>query len=319
MRDEAGSRVDEAWRVKRRDKLLALFDVLAPDLLVIESFPFGRRQLSAELMPLLEAAHARNPRPAIICSIRDILQAARKPGRVEETVARLRAYFDCVAVHGDPRFAALEESFPEAREIDDLVHYTGFVAAPRAALTARADTAQGEVVVSMGAGAIGPALPDAALAARPLSKLADAPWRLITGPHLPEREFARLQEAAPSDVVVERFRADFRALLAAAELSISYAGYNTATDLMQAGVPAVVITYGGEKGGETEQRERAARLATHGLAAVLSDHDLSPEALAGAIDTALALPSSEKHSFALDGARKTAELLLHRSVREAQR
>ena len=317
LRDESGQRVDDAWRAKRRDRLLALFADLAPELLMIESFPFGRRQLSSELMPLLEAAHARTPRPAIICSVRDILQATRKPGRAEETVSRLRVFFDRVTVHGDPRFAALGESFPKAGEIDDLVHYTGFVAAPRTGFAARADTSQGEVVVSIGAGAIGPALLDAALAARPLSMLADTPWRLITGPHLPESDFARLQAADRSHVVVERFRDDFRELLAAARLSISYAGYNTATDLMQARTRAVLVTYGGDKGGETEQRARAGHLEKLGLAAVLNDHDLSPETLAHTIDTALTRPLPANGDFDLDGARKTAELLLEWSAPQA--
>ena len=317
LRDESGQRVDDAWRAERRDRLLALFADLAPEVLMIESFPFGRRQLSSELMPLLEAAHARTPRPAVIGSVRDILQSARKPGRAEETVSRLRSYFDCVAVHGDPRFAALGESFPKAPEIDDLVRYTGFVAAPRAAFAARADTARGEVVVSMGAGAIGPALLDAALAARPLSMAADTRWRLITGPHLPEDDFVRLQAADRAGVVVERFRDDFRELLAAAKLSISYAGYNTATDLMQARARAVLVTYGGAAGGETEQRARAARLEKVGLAAVLNDRDLSPETLAHAIDTALARPQPAASGFNLDGARKTAELLLEWSAPQA--
>jgi predicted glycosyltransferase len=40
---------------------------------VIELFPFGRRQMRFELLPLLEAARARSPRPWIISSVRDVL------------------------------------------------------------------------------------------------------------------------------------------------------------------------------------------------------------------------------------------------------
>lgn len=309
LRDERGQRVDEAWRSVRRDRLLALFGELAPDLLLIESFPFGRRQFSFELMPLLEAAHSSSPRPAILCSIRDILQAARKPGRAEETVSRLESFFDAVLVHGDPGFAALGETFTGLQEIENLVHYTGFVAAPQEAFTALPGTPREEVVVSMGGGAIGPALLDAALEAKPLGALADAPWRLITGPHLPESDFARLQASGQAGVTVERFRDDFRSLVAAAKLSISYTGYNTVTDLMRAGVPAVLVAYSGETGGETEQKTRAARLEKCGMAATLSDKEISPESLARAIETALALPRPKKHGLDLDGARKTADLL----------
>ena len=109
---------------------------------------------------------------------------------------------------------------------------------------------------------------------------------------------------------LERFRDDFRGLLAAAKLSISYAGYNTVTDLMRARVPAVLVSYSGEDGGETEQANRTARLGEYGMAAVLRDTELSPEALAGAIETALALPQEMRHDLNLDGARRTVELLL---------
>ena len=314
LRDERGQRVDEAWRSDRRDRLLALFDELAPDLLLIESFPFGRRQFSFELMPLLEAAHSSSPRPAIVCSVRDILQAARKPGRAEETVSRLRSFFDAVLVHGDPGFAALGETFSGSSEIEDLVHYTGFIAAPRKTFAVQPGTPREEVVVSMGGGAIGPVLLDAALKARSLSALADTPWRLITGPHMPESDFARLQASGQTGVTVERFRNDFRSLVAAAKLSISYAGYNTVTDLMRADVPAVLVTYSGETGGETEQETRAIRLEKCGMAATLPDKEISPEILVRAIETALALPRPKKHGFDLEGARKTADLLLRWSA-----
>lgn len=309
LRDARGHPIDDGWRAYRRDQLLALFDALTPDLLLIESFPFGRRALSFELMPLLERAGDRSPRPAIVCSVRDILQAARKHGRAEETVSCLESHFDAVLVHGDRNFAALEESFALAAEIGGLLHYTGFVAPAANAYEPRLDTPRGEVVVSMGGGAIGPALLDAALEARPMTVLADAPWRLISGPNLLDEAFGRLCQRAGSGVEVERFRRDFPRLLAAARLSISYAGYNTVCDLMRARVPAVLATYGGETGGETEQAARAARLHQLGLGTVLSGHDVTPERLAQAIEAALAQPALAAISFDLGGAERSAALL----------
>ena len=125
-----GEVVDESWMRQRRDVLLGHFNTFEPDVLIVESYPFGRRQMRFELTPLLEAARDRAKRPLVLASVREYVQAKRKPGRVEKTVALLGELYDGVMVHGDPAFARFEESFPLAGQIADDVHYTGFVVAP---------------------------------------------------------------------------------------------------------------------------------------------------------------------------------------------
>ena len=308
LRDAEGAPAGAPYLDARRDRLLQLVRDRRPDVLVIEAFPFGRRQLSFELLPLLEAMGTHTHRPQVVCSVRDILQSPRKPGRDAETVQRLRAHFDHVLVHGDPAFADLRETFGMADEIADLLAYSGLVAAPRSAFAPDSDTPRGEAVVSIGGGAVGPALLVAALQARSRTALAEAPWRLLAGPNLPEGDFDALRRQCPEGVTVERFREDFSKRLAAASLSISYAGYNTSLDVMRAGVPAVLVTFTGD-GGESEQLFRAKRLAERGLAATLPDNEVSPETLGRAIDDALALTPREVTSLDLEGAAKSAELL----------
>lgn len=309
LRDEQGREVDERWLARRRDLLLALYAGISPDILLIESFPFGRRQFSFELIPLLEKARVQSPRPAIACSIRDILQETAKAGRAEETVSRVNDFFDTVLVHGDPGFARLEESFPACDAIASKIEYTGFVAAPVAAFEASPDVISDEVVVSAGGGAIGPALMAAALEARPMTPLADSPWRLIAGPHLPEDDYADLVARAGRGVTVERFREDFRSLLAGARLSISYAGYNTTSDILRAGVPAVLVSYSGPDGRESEQKTRAQKLARLGIASTLEDTELSAESLAAVISQVQGTGPAGVE-FDLDGAERTADLLM---------
>src|SRR3546814_19814871 len=50
-----------------------------------------------------------------------------------------------------------------------------------------------EVIVSAGGGAVGAALLRCALAARPLSTLAETPWRLLNGSTVPEAEFRAIE------------------------------------------------------------------------------------------------------------------------------
>ncbi|MEX0697220.1 MAG: glycosyltransferase [Dongiaceae bacterium] len=299
--DADGRPIDDDWRARRRALLLDAFARADPRLVLIELYPFGRRAFRFELLPLLEAMIGRRPRPAVACSLRDILVGKRDPARASETVSIVRRCFDRVLVHGDPRLIRLEATFPAAAEIADLVRYTGYVV--RAAAPGAGGAGQGEVLVSAGGGAVGGPLLRAALAARPLTRLAAAPWRLIGGINMPEAELASLGRAAPRGVAVERFRDDFPTLLRNCRLSVSQGGYNTVMEILAARTRAVVVPFA--DGAETEQSLRARLLAERGLLTVAETPEAAP--LAAAIDAALerAPPVSDIH---LNGAARTAEI-----------
>jgi predicted glycosyltransferase len=299
--DQHGQPIDDAFRARRREALLAAFDQLAPDALLIEAFPFGRRQVRFELLPLLDAAHARPSRPLILSSVRDILQANRKPGRDEETVATLDR-FDAVLVHGDPTFARIEESFPLAAQIMGKVRYTGLVAPP-APLPA---PDRHDIVVSAGGGAVGAQLIRCAIAARDLLP-GDLDWCVLTGPNLPQPEYDTIAAMAGPRLTVERFRKDLAGLMASARVSVSQAGYNTVCDMLVAGCQSVLVPYA--SGGETEQSLRAEKLAALGLASNLPEDGLTPKAMATAIRAALARSGQPRPALRLDGAAETARLL----------
>ena len=295
--DARGQPADDAWKVRRRLQLLALYEEVGPDVVLTELFPFGRRQLRFELVPLLERAAAdrtRTGRPRIACSVRDILVRSPRPERNREMLDLARRYYDLVLVHGDPRLVALDATFPYAREIAERITYTGYVVArsqppPRGPeRLAEEEEGSGEVIVSAGGGAVGGRLLAAALAARPRTPLADARWRLLAGANLPGPDFRSLAARAPEGVIVERFRPDFRSLLARARLSISQGGYNTLMEVLDAGVRAVVVPYAG--GLETEQTLRANLLAARGLVEVVGEEELGPESVAAAVSCALEKP-----------------------------
>ena len=87
-------------------------------MLLVELFPFGRRQFRFELEPLLERAAGR---ALVVSSVRDLIQD--KPGRHAEMLATVERFFDRVMVHGDPRVAR----FPLAPRLGAKLHYTGYV------------------------------------------------------------------------------------------------------------------------------------------------------------------------------------------------
>jgi predicted glycosyltransferase len=307
--DAAGRPVDDTLRRARRQALLDAFACARPDAVVIEAFPFGRRAFRHELDALITAARSRHPRAVVVCSLRDIIVAPAEPQRRQEIIARVRADFDAVLVHGDPTFIPLEASFPAAAQIADRLVYTGYVGGaepPTGADRRRNSVGGGEVLVSAGGGAVGGALLATALEARRRGCLADLDWRLLAGPNLPRAEFAALAARLPKRVVLERFRADFPQLLRCCRVSISQAGYNTVLDILAARAAAVIVPFAA--GRETEQHLRAERLAARGVLEMVDERDLSPARLAEAIERAITVPPTAI-SVDTGGASRAARLL----------
>ncbi len=301
--DAQGNPVDEAYKQRRCDMLLSTYHCIRPDIVILEAFPFGRRLVRFELLPLIEAIDHTTPKPVLVASLRDILQKRSKPGRDEETAGLVRQHFDKVLVHGDPAFATLDESFPCAAAIADLIVYTGLVGSGAPETVAEPF----DIVVSAGGGAVGASLVQASLEAAALLPETGS-WCVITGPNMPMVERANLENRLPAHVTIERFRTDFPSLLYGARLSISQAGYNTVSDILKANCRSIVVPY--SAGGETEQADRAARLQLRGLASVLPERLLSGEHLAALVRTSLMRKTTDIATRVdTNGADQSAEIL----------
>jgi len=103
--------VGESLFARRKTALVDIARNVRPNVVMIESWPFGRRILGQELLALCEVLHEQQPRPLMACSIRDILQRGRKPKRIVETTEHVLRWFDTVLVHSDPAFVTLDQSF----------------------------------------------------------------------------------------------------------------------------------------------------------------------------------------------------------------
>ena len=327
--DDQGNPVDDAWRQKRRDLLLDVWRETKPHALVIELFPFGRRQMRFELLPLLDAARGGVHRPVVVSSVRDVLGGSQKdPARQNKMLELFEAYFDHLLVHGDPSLIAFDQTFPQAARIAGKMHYTGYVVDCESLAEIAADVGRDEVIVSVGGGAVGRALIETAILARPLSMLADHHWRLLVGSNVADAELAGiaafvqneggenglsngqtrgLSHGLPMGITIERNRSDFPALLANCRLSISQGGYNTVMDILRAGARAVVVPFTG--GIEVEQSVRARLLAQRGWIELLEETQLTPRALSDAIDRAAQSVPTAIGAVDLDGAQNSAALV----------
>ena len=302
LADAEGRAADKDFLDARRDGLLDAFHAARPDVVIIEAFPFGRRQMRFELLPLLDAIEKADPRPKLLSSVRDILQENRKAGRDEETVALVKTHFDAVLVHGDPDFVRLEDTFPLTPEIADRLRYTGLVAPP----PAPEPTETFDIIASAGGGAVGAELIRAAKEAAAMMPQ-DLRWLLISGPNLPETDFTAVSRDAPPNVTLVRFRKDFPSLLRGAKVSISQAGYNTVGDLLRTECRAILIPFVAD--GETEQTVRAERLQALDFADILPEKGLTAGHVKEAVEKALAAPRRGPVSLDLDGAEKTAGII----------
>jgi len=314
--DAEGRVVDEAWKAERREALLAVLERVRPQVVMTELFPFGRRQMRFELLPLLDAAAASVPRPAILSSVRDILVAQEKPERNDEMLDLVRRYFDGVLVHGDPGLIPFDRTFPHARRIADRIRYTGYVVDMSGQRGGPGSPGHDEVLVSAGGGAVGRMLLEAAIAAKRRCLHADARWRVLVGVAESDSAFRELTQQAQAaqrrhgggEIVVERARGDFPTLLSNARLSISQGGYNTTMEILRAKVPAVVVPYAAKA--ETEQTLRAELLQARGLLHVLPQAGLTPEALAAACDAATTPAAlAAARPLDTDGAAATARIV----------
>ena len=309
--DEADRPLDDALRTARRDRLLRAFEEWAPEVVITEMFPFGRRGFLFELLPLLEAVARSRPRPWLVASVRDILVTKPAPERYVWMRDLALAHYDRVLAHTDPALVPFGLTFPYADALGPRLVSTGYVV--EAGPPARAGD---EVVVSAGGGRVGGRLLETALAARPLSRLSAQPWRLITGGASAPERIAELGAGLPDGVVVEQQRDDFQALLAKSLLSVSQAGYNTVVEVLRLGKPMVLVPF--ETATETEQTIRARRLRECGLAEVLGESELTPLGLARAIDDAmLSRPAEQRPSLDLDGAAASARLVAELAGRTA--
>src|SRR5205085_973662 len=166
-------------------------------------------------------------------------------------------YCDAVLVHSDPAFARLEESLGSYDSLAVPVHYTGFVIPAQEPAPRATTKGKRQILVSAGGGLVGEALFRAAVAAYTLLREnEDLTMKIVAGPFLPEDSWRSLRESARRlrGLTVRKFVSDLCAEMRRSAASVSQCGYNTALDILRAGVPALVIPF--DDGGEDEQLKR---------------------------------------------------------------
>ena len=289
----------------RTDALVQIVRHRAPNVLITELYPFGRRVLRDEFDAALAVAKELAHPPLILSSVRDILAPPSSEKRAAWTEERLLSDYHGILVHADPSVITLDQSWPVTQQIAPLLRYTGFVAEqlPPAASNG---PGRGDILVTAGGGPVGQKLFETVIDAA-ADRDFDCQLRLLVGGGEARLRPLRDRAASLENVYVEPTRPDFRQMLQRASLSISQAGYNTILDVALAGVRAIIAPFA--EGGETEQTDRARAYGNRLGLTIVPEADLSVETMCAAIQDTLCKEPPGRFDISIDGAMQSATII----------
>jgi len=259
-----------------------------PDVLLVDHMPHGAM---GELVPTLDALLESSTR--VVLGVRDIIDApdvVRRRWMAEGALDAVSKFYDQVLVYGsrDVFDVCTEYGWPD--EFVELIRYCGYLCTPDAPDQANrvrsrrlAGIPRGRMIVAMaGGGADGHELMSTLLDALP-EICAVQPCMLVavTGPFMPEDERQDLKRRAEGlPVRLRTMVRDPVSYVAAADLVVAMAGYNTTMEVLRLGTPALLVP---RRGPSSEQRMRARRFAERGWVSQLDPDDLSPQRMAEAV------------------------------------
>jgi predicted glycosyltransferase/nucleoside-diphosphate-sugar epimerase len=273
--------------------ILETATVYQPDVLLVDHMPHGAM---GELTPTLQALHGTSTR--IILGLRDIIdqpEVVKRRWRDEGAFDALARYYDQVLVYGSRDVFDIAAECDWPAELAKLVRYCGYVCTPdrpdhpkRVRAKCLGPMPSGRLIVAMaGGGADGYPLMSTLLDALPeICATQPSVAVLVTGPFMPEAERQDLKGRAEKlPVRVRTVVRDPLSYVAAADLVVAMAGYNTTVELMSIGTRTLLVP---RRGPSCEQRMRAQRFAERGWVNQLDPDELRADRLAVSVLAALA-------------------------------
>jgi len=300
-----------AWR---KQMILQTTCAFQPDLVLVDKTPAG---VQGELRPTLRYLKTCQPETRLILGMRDIEdEPAATCAEWEANGARQlhEEVYDCLLLYGERKvFDPVREYAMSRAAAAKLVScgYLGGAKSARSPEAVRRELDAGNhplIVVTVGGGGDGFDLLKTYLEALASdSALCQMHSLIVTGPLMAQNKRLLLRSASNREhLEVIEFTPDLVSYLAAADLVVSMAGYNSVCEILSLGVRALLVPRVRPR---LEQQIRAERMAERGLARVLLPEDLSPERLAGEIKAALAWPPP-KVMLDLNGLARVSNTLI---------
>jgi predicted glycosyltransferase len=285
----------------RRELLRAAAVRFRPDVVLVDHMPHGAM---GELIPALDALRATGAR--CVLGLRDILDAPeviRRRWSVEGGYEAVDRYYDRVLVYGSRDVFDLPTEYGWPAAVASRLSFCGYVSSPAA------PAGEARRVRSRLLSALAPGAPDSKLVVATAGGGADAHpvfaqllaavpailaehrcgFAVVAGPFMPEAAYEDLRQRARGlPVRVHRSLTNVPTSIAAADLVVSMAGYNTTVEILRSGRPGLLVP---RRGPSAEQRLRAALFADRGWVRWLDPDLLAADTMAGAVISALADPA----------------------------
>jgi predicted glycosyltransferase len=289
----------------RSEILLSAATAFDPDVVVVDKTPLGLRD---ELVPMLEQLRNRG-RARIVLGLRNVEddpERVRAAWAEADTLSAVQRYYDCAFVYGPANTTADALSCLDGVELPVPVTHVGFVG-NKPATNPPDDLPADYLLVTVGGGSDGQDTIEAVLDADQYATL-PFPVVVVTGPLMSAKSVARLAARCDGEHVrLFDFRHDMANVLAGARAVVTMGGYNTISEVLQTGVPALVIP---RVRPSEEQLIRANDLVALGLADMLHPDLISPERMWHSIQQTAARPRRPIDSADYRGAERTAALLV---------
>ena len=273
----------------------------SPSVVVVDKTPFG---LNDELIPTLEALC--DTQTKIVLGLRDIEDDPSSVRRRWEPAMRglIGRLYDAVLIYG-PESGQDALACLEWTDLGLPVHYVGYVGAPMP-LGGPDDLPSDYLLVTAGGGVDGYPMFDAVLRALEHEQIG-VPVVMVTGPLMADGERDDLaRRGAALGVRTITFRSDMPAIIAGARAVVTMAGYNTVSEVLRAGKPALLIP---RSGPSREQFVRATGLRATGAAAMITLDDAHPAALSAELAALLTREPSLTDPTQYEGAAAAAQIL----------
>jgi predicted glycosyltransferase len=280
-----------------------------PDVLLVDHAPHG---MKGELLGVFGTVSSHSPETRIVLGLRDILD---DPARVQATweaqgiYETLKSVYDEVVVYGHRDVFDLARAYRIPEPLASRIEYCGYVtpSRPGASLRPAGLSDDGAYVLgTVGGGGDGvEVLVASAHAAAGMGLEAV----LCTGPLMPGPDRRLLDEATaglPGMVVVEHLP-DLAAVASGARCVVTRGGYNSLCELINLGVPTVVVPRIWPR---REQLLRARAFAERGLVHLVEGPDgaLIPQ-VSRAITEAMGSAGRIRRELDLDGAERVVRFL----------
>ena len=299
---------------ERRNILHEFIRTKKPDVILIEHFPFSKQLLAPEILPFIQLAKEVNPEVRVVCSLRDIIPRSPRdpdPDKHRENVLKyLKDHFDAILVHSDPQLVRLEDHVPWISEISVPVEYTGYVSEKSVNTKVDDKKAVNNTVVVSAGGAGSLEIIKNCINAWKHTGFIEVTRNRVLIVFLPlflkEGDYQQLKQLAGGNTNIRLmpFTPEFIQYLKFADISISQAGYNTCTNILEARIRSILVP----DIKMSDQLPRGELMSKLGMATMIHPDNLSVDKLMKTITRVLEAPKPE-HNINLDGAHNTSEVL----------